>query len=144
MIYAVRAVGTEFIKFGRANNLARRLKELETGCPYELDVLAVADWPDGQESAIHSYLSETRVKLEWFMDSARAQEVIGFLNDKEHGLTAFQALFVSTAREGTWRYIYKRSENQHLNDGCELTGPAKRKAEREAWWRANGKSIHQG
>jgi hypothetical protein len=56
MIYAIEAVGSGFIKFGKARSVGRRLKELETACPYDLHIIAVADWPDGAETALHLHL----------------------------------------------------------------------------------------
>lgn len=56
MIYAIRAVGTEYIKFGKARSVGKRLAELETGCPHDLEIIAVADWPDEQEKSVHLYL----------------------------------------------------------------------------------------
>jgi hypothetical protein len=42
VIYAIRAVGTEYIKFGRTESIRQRLKSLETACPHDLHVEALA------------------------------------------------------------------------------------------------------
>ena len=38
MIYAIRAVGTDYIKFGKAISVGKRLKELECGSAHELSI----------------------------------------------------------------------------------------------------------
>ena len=104
MLYAIRAVGTEFIKFGRAKNIGRRLKGMDTGCPHELEVLVVADWPDGQEKAIHLYLADRWHRLEWFKDGDRPQQVIAWMADKQKGLAQFLEALTSAER-GSWRRV---------------------------------------
>ena len=39
MIYAIKAEGTVFIKFGKAASVGKRLKELETASPHELTII---------------------------------------------------------------------------------------------------------
>lgn len=90
MIYAIRAVGTSFVKIGRAANVGRRMQELETGCPHELHLEASAPWPDGQETAIHAYLRPHCEKYEWFRDSDATARVLDWLNDPG-GLELFMA-----------------------------------------------------
>jgi hypothetical protein len=108
VIYAIRAVGTEFVKIGVASSVSRRLKELDTGCPHDLHIEAVADWPDSQESAIHRYLSAHCEKLEWFRDSERTSKVISWLQDRSAGLTRFQYEFTKYIGRSDWRSVPKR------------------------------------
>jgi hypothetical protein len=125
VIYAIRAVGTEFVKIGKAGSVGRRLKELETGCPYELHIEAVADWPDPQESAIHEYLRAHCQKFEWFRDSELTAKVIEWLQAGETGLRAFRVAFLEHAKKGGWirlpgavaaEYVYpSRSERKRLS-----------------------------
>jgi hypothetical protein len=102
VIYAIRAVGTQYVKIGKAASVGRRLKELETGCPHELHIEAAADWPDAQESAIHEYLKAHCEKLEWFRDSDLTAKVVKWLQDGEAGLRAFRVVFLEHARKGGW------------------------------------------
>jgi hypothetical protein len=90
LIYAIRAVGTEFIKFGRASNIGRRLKEMDTSCPHELEILAWADWPDSAENSVHRYLMPDGVKLEWFKDGERAKFVLECMKERDNGLLRLQ------------------------------------------------------
>jgi hypothetical protein len=96
MIYAIRAVGTPYIKFGKAKSVGKRLAQLETGCPFDLHIEAVADWPDGQESAIHQYLGDDCQKFEWFRDSDKTASVLAWMCAPE-GLGGFQQAFTEFA-----------------------------------------------
>ena len=80
MIYAVEAFGSGCIKFGIAKLVGHRIKNLQVGCPYELAVRAVADWPDSAEMRIHSYLITEHVRGEWFKDGDKASSVIALMN----------------------------------------------------------------
>jgi len=92
MIYAIRAVGTEYIKFGKANSVGKRLKELEVASPHELHIEAVANWPDEEERRVHQYLLDSYVRGEWFTESERADEIIRLFSDRELGLERWQAI----------------------------------------------------
>ena len=78
MIYAIEAVGSEFIKFGVSGfqSPGHRLGQLQTGCPYELVVRATASWPDREEFRIHRYLQELHVRGEWFRFGPRTYAVL--------------------------------------------------------------------
>ena len=56
-IYAVEAVGTNFVKIGVAKAPIARMKSLQTGCPHELRLLYVCEAPERVafkiERAIH-------------------------------------------------------------------------------------------
>ena len=91
MIYAIRCVNTSFVKFGRANNVGRRLKELDTCCPHELEIAAVVSWPDGSETAIHRHLHQQRLKGEWFQDNDTVQRIIGWMLQGIEGLEEMRA-----------------------------------------------------
>jgi hypothetical protein len=108
MIYAIRAVGTEFVKFGIADNVGNRLKQLDTGCPHELHIEALANWPNGHESAIHRYLRDHCEKFEWFRDSQRTQDVIAWMRDQAAGLTRFQYEFAKFIGKSDWHITPKR------------------------------------
>lgn len=66
VIYAIHAIGTEFVKIGIANGPDGRLCTLQTGSPYELVLLGMADWPDSMERYLHGKLGEHHVRGEWF------------------------------------------------------------------------------
>lgn len=122
MIYAIRAVGTEFIKFGKANSVGRRLRELECACPHELTILVVADWPDGAESAIHRLLEPMAERGEWFRDGVITRDVISWMANGQAGLERLhREMPIKT----------KRSWIAPVDVGVE-----KRREERKAYWKA--------
>lgn len=86
MIYAIRAVGTNFVKFGKARDVVKRLSCHQISSPFDLRLVASAPWPDSEESMIHLYLSDCRERGEWFNSSSSVERVIGLLRDGELGL----------------------------------------------------------
>ena len=155
MIYAIEAVGTSFIKFGRAASVGKRLKELDTGCPHELHILAVADWPDGMESAVHRYLQASLEKLEWFRDGPEAQTVLECMKDQAAGLARLQYIclvamrlekpLVAPVKVAKPRRIKPQPRGaipQLLSDQDRRI--LKRQEQRMRWWRAHGKQLADG
>jgi hypothetical protein len=139
VIYAIRAVGTEFVKVGKANSVGKRLKELEVGSPHELHIEAVADWHDAEERRLHRYLRDCCVRGEWFKDSPRLDDVVRLMRS-EDGLEAWRAICESLG----WVLIIpepqiarkhpKRKDTRFFDPRPILSAAEKRKLEREAWW----------
>lgn len=125
MIYAIRAVGTEYIKIGKANSVGRRLRELETASPHELHIEAAADWPDAEERRLHIYLRVDLVRAEWFRHSDRLAKVIDLLR-AETGLEDWKAICELELIRGK-RDIESRSSA--------LPNLELRRRERADWWR---------
>jgi hypothetical protein len=163
MIYAIEA--DRFIKFGRAANVGKRLAELETGCPFDLTILAAADWPNGAETAIHRLLANHRQRGEWFKDCPEARQIIGWMLNKDVGLARLQAESLKHGKP-TWRYSkgWIRTEKQdrlkeqkqpaqplalaharasNLADDIVQAKIARRQAERMTWWESNSPALHQ-
>src|SRR3990172_105680 len=90
MIYAIHAVGTEYVKIGvtAGTKKAGRLSSLQTGCPFELVIVAQADWPHHQERIIHRYLKRhgLHVRGEWFMFEGRTQDLTSMMRRGRLGL----------------------------------------------------------
>jgi len=65
-VYFIEAVGTPRIKLGYSVDPEKRLKELQTGSPYKLALLA--KWPaiPQTETYLHELFTEYRVHGEWF------------------------------------------------------------------------------
>lgn len=57
----------EYVKIGRANNVYKRLAQLQTGNPKALWVLAVIKDKGMNESWVHKTLSQYRVSNEWYI-----------------------------------------------------------------------------
>lgn len=54
------------IKIGSAINVNRRLVELQTGCPYELFLLAVTSGGEQREYEYHRQFAAALIRNEWF------------------------------------------------------------------------------
>jgi DNA-binding Xre family transcriptional regulator len=67
-VYAIGIEGTALVKIGVARDVQRRLKELQTGVPYRLEVLhqEQVEQPHLVESALHDILEVVRQRGEWF------------------------------------------------------------------------------
>lgn len=67
MIYFVDAVGSKCAKIGFATELSSRIRELQTGCPFEIRVIGLIDTDDiEQEKTIHRKLARWRIRGEWY------------------------------------------------------------------------------
>jgi hypothetical protein len=144
MIYAIRAVGTEYIKFGRASSVGRRLREMETGCPHELHIEAVADWPDGAETAIHRLLEDQCQNREWFKDCEMAKLIIEWMGNKDAGLARLHHEVRKLGLTANWtgpasptRADWKGPVPSALK-ARQLSKAQKRREERLAYWKARG------
>ena len=86
MIYAIEAVGSGMVKFGRAKNPKNRLKELSTGSPHPLRLLAMANWNDDVERLIHAAFRHLRVNGEWFKEDDHVKMFIAYMMENPHGV----------------------------------------------------------
>lgn len=67
MIYFAHAVGTDLVKIGfTAGDPTKRLKELQTGCPQRLELLAAIDGTEADEGRWHKDFERDRAHGEWF------------------------------------------------------------------------------
>jgi hypothetical protein len=81
VIYAIHAVGSNFVKFGKAKRVKKRLDTHQIGCPLQLKLLAEADWPDLAEGKIHRLLWGSRERGEWFRMDKPVLNVIALMNE---------------------------------------------------------------
>lgn len=82
-IYALGAEGTSFVKIGSTRtSVPLRLKQLQTGQPFPLQVLAAVSVETnmrGIEKQVHTFLAEAQRRGEWFempMDLATLKKLI--------------------------------------------------------------------
>lgn len=72
MIYFIQADGTDRVKIGfTAGDPAKRLADLQTGCPHRLVILATASGSEQDEGRWHKDFATDRVQGEWFRLSPR-------------------------------------------------------------------------
>ena len=62
--YVIEAVGLNMVKIGKAKNVTKRLKQLQTGSPLKLQVLHCFDLDC--EGDLHRHFASHRVNGEWF------------------------------------------------------------------------------
>lgn len=65
-VYVVGANDYRPVKIGKANNVQERLRGLQTGSPYQLEVRLAVQAPAVLETDLHTYFAAFRVKGEWF------------------------------------------------------------------------------
>lgn len=86
MIYAIAALGTEFVKFGYASrDPSDRLESMQTGCPFELRLIAYCQGDRNTEAAIHARLIKAKafVRGEWFMMCEETAQVLKEMKAKD-------------------------------------------------------------
>jgi hypothetical protein len=72
-LYIMQMGKTGAIKVGRSIDPARRLKQLQTGCPYEIKLILVAKSQGYRERELHVEMKRFRVRThkgEWFSEHA--------------------------------------------------------------------------
>lgn len=67
MVYFIRAVDSEFVKIGTAQDPDKRLRELQTGCPFALVVEGRLPGGVDAERMVHAKLDKHRFRGEWFV-----------------------------------------------------------------------------
>lgn len=65
-VYAIEAVGTNYVKIGTTTDLDQRLVNLSTGCPHEVRYVGRWEGDLQTETAIHQALVTYRRRGEWF------------------------------------------------------------------------------
>lgn len=68
-VYVIRMQGTDYVKIGKADNVANRLMSIQTGNPYLLEIehIKETDDPSDLESRLFHALKANRVRGEWFI-----------------------------------------------------------------------------
>lgn len=66
-IYLIEAVGAFALKVGFTSGpLEKRLRDLQTGSPHELRLVASQSGSKSDERALHETLEDYRIRGEWF------------------------------------------------------------------------------
>lgn len=73
MIYFVQSIKGGPVKIGWANNVERRLQELQTGSPVPLQLLGTMRGKASAEFELHRQFNEERSHGEWFVLSPRLE-----------------------------------------------------------------------
>lgn len=65
-VYAIQAMTTRYIKVGKTDRIDRRILELATGCPHELEYLGRWKADKTTETELHKHLDRYFHRGEWF------------------------------------------------------------------------------
>ena len=74
VVYVLRA--GEYAKIGRTTNIARRVQELQVGCPIEFEILLCVPGGEEEEKWTLDRFRHLRVRGEWFWLSEELQDWI--------------------------------------------------------------------
>ena len=67
MIYLIKTKGNDFYKIGyTSDSINKRLKSIQTGCPYKPKVINKINGSMDQEKILHTLFKEHRTQGEWF------------------------------------------------------------------------------
>lgn len=79
MIYFIK--GKKFVKIGVAANPESRLKDIQTGNPFPLKIVATISGHFATEKELHTIFERFRVEGEWFQYKGFLQNCIEGIND---------------------------------------------------------------
>ena len=86
-LYIIQSAVTGAFKVGRSSNVEARLKQLQTGSPYDLRIICTLENQGYKEKRIHrrlkGYESQTHHGSEWFIEPGLASlgdDIYGLLN----------------------------------------------------------------
>jgi hypothetical protein len=93
MIYILRTdSGSEtFYKIGYTKKeISKRIKSLQTGCPYKLELVRIFQGTQEKEKEIHSILKSSRFHGEWFRDDFLVRETLNIYDFKGFPFAEFE------------------------------------------------------
>lgn len=82
-LYIIQTARTGDFKVGRSSNVAQRLAQLQTSCPYKLRILLEAPGLGHLERSVHRSLQSHRCrhgKGEWFREEGFGDIPVGIYN----------------------------------------------------------------
>ena len=104
MIYFI-SNGSDLVKIGYSSNPLRRLKDLQTASPNQLELLAVLPGDKTTEIEYHSKFATFKIRGEWFKMNSKLQSEIkaiksiyGLIPTKEN-LELYDEAFIAWERE---------------------------------------------
>lgn len=75
-VYFMEAVGSGYIKIGISGTSGLRINQLQTGCPFPLQLLAEAPGGLTLEQGLHTRFQRLHFRGEWFRDDPELRAVI--------------------------------------------------------------------
>lgn len=85
-VYALANDDLSCIKIGYSANLKQRMRNIQSGCPYDLFLwLCIrTDNPRPIEAYLHNYLKESRLRGEWFRPTEKQLDFLAGFFTKEN------------------------------------------------------------
>jgi len=80
VIYFIQQENDGAIKIGISNNFKKRLRQLQTGSPYKLNILTIINGDEELEKQLHSKFAEYRLSGEWFKP---VEKLVNYINKLE-------------------------------------------------------------
>lgn len=81
-IYFITSEPDEYVKIGWAmHSPHRRMRELQTGCPEALRLMAYAPGSREEERRLHETFAELHYRGEWFFNQHKLYDLISYLSD---------------------------------------------------------------
>jgi hypothetical protein len=78
MIYFAKTKESGFVKIGYAkDDVLKRVKSFQTGCPEELSIILVESGERSDESELHRIFKKSHYRGEWFRFKPDVEEYIG-------------------------------------------------------------------
>lgn len=74
--YFIRATEHDFVKIGYTTNVEARLVNLQTGCPYDLEIMHVLRGAESTELFFHKKFAKSHVRGEWFRLSGEIERYV--------------------------------------------------------------------
>jgi hypothetical protein len=119
-VYFVRAKDHALMKIGKATDVGRRLKEIQTSCPYELEIMGVIKCKSeahafAVEKMAHEYLENSRTHGEWFRHNNRTEAVLRVVTNRAESLKdAYQAFRAERNRTRKQRKKDQKAQYREL------------------------------
>ena len=86
VVYVITSPDFEFIKIGMSTSFKKRLRVLQVGCPFDLDMwlFIYTEVPREIEKYLHACLAHCWVRGEWFSPSEKDLDFLGDYADKKN------------------------------------------------------------
>lgn len=84
-VYFIQAGDSGDIKIGLARDVAKRMSDIQNGCPHELRLLVAVPGDKDVELAFHREFRQWRVRREWFAPSQELLDRIKVLAEAANG-----------------------------------------------------------
>lgn len=120
MIYVLEILGGRYVKVGftSSNDISNRISQLQTGCPFEIKVLALCDGTLRQEKSLHDSLSRSFFRI----------RIPHSPNEWYPGKNPFMRKFINEIRFGGFNAGFTYSNTYHSN----VKQPSPKKLEMES------------